>query len=75
LTFWRFYDIETGFDWGRVRVLDAADDSEIADLIVSLPLFPLSVGLRVNGFSRSPTRGDPDLQTLSQAIQPRRRPF
>ncbi|MCP4729099.1 MAG: hypothetical protein GY872_03385 [Roseibacillus sp.] len=32
LTFWRFYDIETGFDWGRVRVLDAADDSEIAVL-------------------------------------------
>ena len=32
MTFWRFYDIETGFDWGRVRVLDAADDSEIAVL-------------------------------------------
>ncbi len=30
LTYWEFKDIEEGFDFGTIRVLDAADDSELA---------------------------------------------
>ena len=32
LVYWRFVDIESNFDYGRIRLLDAADDSEIAVL-------------------------------------------
>ncbi len=40
LSFSQFFDIEEGFDWGQVAVLDAADESEIALL-----------GARVDGAS------------------------
>ncbi len=32
LRYWQFRDIEAGFDFGTVRILDAANDSEIAVL-------------------------------------------
>ncbi|NIP98540.1 MAG: hypothetical protein GWO24_36080, partial [Akkermansiaceae bacterium] len=30
LRYWEFTDIEEGFDFGSIRILDAADDSELA---------------------------------------------